>query len=183
VRSGEATCLVISKKGVHHAPRTPNGLPFSCRKRAGAAFKKRTILRAQRSAATAGWAAWPLTLTCSRHDRTTPARNHACTTGAQWNHPKHAITLGTTSVRLEPPAADDHARHHGQSAPPACVSRQHNEQSAPRAIEPRLHDGHRHDEPGTPGVRIRDPRMCPKRNERPRCPSRPTLCRLAAPHH
>ena len=44
---------------------------------------------------------------------------------------QHAITRGTTGVRLEPPAAHDHARHHGQSAP--------------RAVVPRLHDGHRHD--------------------------------------
>jgi len=34
----------------------PNGLAFSCRKRAEEAFKKRTISRTQRSAAMPGWA-------------------------------------------------------------------------------------------------------------------------------
>jgi hypothetical protein len=39
------------------ADERPTGLPFSRRKRTAKPFKKRTILRAKRSAATAGWAA------------------------------------------------------------------------------------------------------------------------------
>src|SRR4051794_20851151 len=74
----------------------PNGLPFSRRKRATERVKKRTILRAQRSAATAGWARWPPALAGCPHDRTTRARNHTGTTGLDRNHTQHPIAPGTT---------------------------------------------------------------------------------------
>ena len=46
------------KRHGNHAPRTPNGVAFSCRERAASNHvKKPTISRAQRSTATPGWAA------------------------------------------------------------------------------------------------------------------------------
>ena len=91
-----------------------NGLPFSRRKRTAKRVKMPTISRAKRSAGTAGWADWRMTLACSWHDRTTPARSHA----------------GITRVRSGSRTAHDHGLHNGRTAP--------------RAIEPHLHHGRRH---------------------------------------
>ena len=68
------------------------------RARHRAPVKNRTISRAQRSAATAGWVGWPRRLTCSRHARTTPARNHAGTTRLHQHHAQHTIRLSTTGI-------------------------------------------------------------------------------------
>ncbi len=143
--SSHPRLMHVTKMGrVTTLPQPPNGLPFSCRKRATQTVKMRTISGAQRSAGTAGWAGWPPPLACSWHDRTTPARDHASITGAWRNHPPHTITRCTTSARLEPPQARAHARHNGQTAPRTLEPRLHNGQSAPPAIEPRLHDGNLH---------------------------------------
>ena len=92
-------------------------------------FKKATISRAKRSGAWAGWAGWPRTLTCCPHDRTTPARNHASTTSLDWNHTQHTITLPITG-----------APHHEPS-------------------NHTLHNERQHDEAGTTGMHIRNPRI------------------------
>jgi hypothetical protein len=54
--------------------------------------KKARISRAKRSAGTPCSAGWPPSFVCCQPPPTTPARNHACTTGADWNHTLHAIT-------------------------------------------------------------------------------------------
>jgi hypothetical protein len=74
-------------------------LPFSRRKRIDQTFQNANDLGAQRSAGTAGWAGWPLTLTCFGHERTTPAHDHAGITDIRWNHLKHTITPSTTGKK------------------------------------------------------------------------------------
>jgi hypothetical protein len=104
-----------------HGCRTP------CRSAAASAPPKRvknqTILGAQRSAGTAGWARWLLALDRSQHDRTTPARNHAGITSVRRNHTQHRITIHTTCApHNDPPnhasttsnQHDEH-RHNGRS--------------------------------------------------------------------
>ena len=59
-----------------HVPHTPNGLPISRRERAGKAIKKRTIPRAQRSAA---WACSAAGLSFPSAARMTAPRRHAIT--------------------------------------------------------------------------------------------------------
>ena len=80
--------------------------------------------------------------------RPTPARNHAARRACGGTTParNHASTTG---VRLEPPAARNHARHDGRTAPRAVVPHLHHALPAPRAVVPhqyneRLHDGNRH---------------------------------------
>jgi hypothetical protein len=53
-------------------------------------------LGAQRSAGTAGWAGWLLTLAGWWHDRTTLVRYHARITSLDRNHTQHMTTLPTT---------------------------------------------------------------------------------------
>jgi hypothetical protein len=85
--------------------------------------------------------------------------------------PAYVYHTGTESRRHngrlgEPPHARDHTWH--------------NEQSAQRAIEPRQHNEHWHDEPGTTSVPESRPTSPSKKVCRPRCHSRPTGCRSAA---
>jgi hypothetical protein len=87
-------------------------MPFSCRKRITQTVKNQPILRAKRSAATAGWASWRLTLACWRHERTTPAQNHACITSADQNHAQHTITQCTTGKQHHEPS--NHASTTGE---------------------------------------------------------------------
>ena len=110
-----------AEKSVTPFDGTPsNGLPFSCRKRATRTVKKPTISRAQRSAGTAGWAGWQPTRACSRHDRTTPAQNHASTTRLDWSHAQHTTTLPITGNPHD--GRSNHAcitgnLHHGRGHP------------------------------------------------------------------
>jgi hypothetical protein len=71
-------------------PRSPSR-PTGCRSAAASAldnaFKNFTISRAQRSAGTAGWVGWPLTLAC----RCGMSAPHG-TTGGRRNHTPHSIT-------------------------------------------------------------------------------------------
>jgi hypothetical protein len=82
-----------------------NGLPFSCRKRITTTAKMPMISRAKRSAATACSAARLAVPDWHRHDQTTPARNHAGTTGVRRNHTQHRITVSTTSVQQNGPSS------------------------------------------------------------------------------
>jgi hypothetical protein len=103
----------------------------------------RTISRAKRSAETACSAGWCVVLGCRPHPRTTPARNHACTTGVRlephrhgttparracgWSHTPHGITPGTTGVRrnhtLHRITLGTTRNQHNAPAYHACITR------------------------------------------------------------
>ena len=56
---------------------------------------------------------WSLVPICQPHDRTTPARTHAGTTGADWNHTQHTITSGTTGKEHDGPSYQRSITGHG----------------------------------------------------------------------
>ena len=92
-----------------------------------------------------GLAAVVRVLPASAHHPGTESRG---TTGVRWNH------TSTESRRhngrsAESPAARDHARHDGRTAPRAVVPHRHHGRSAPRAVIPpqhneRWHNGNGH---------------------------------------
>ncbi len=87
--TGMRFCDAVNRK--NGVPTTLPSHPTGCRSAAASAspqhVKIRTILCAQRSAGTAGWAGWLPSLAC-RSGMTTP---HG-TTGGRWNHTPHPIT-------------------------------------------------------------------------------------------
>ena len=118
-------------------PRVPNGLAFSCRERAG-----RTPSKSERSRARSGQLQCRVRRSglrrsgCHPHAPTTPARNHAGTTGVRSEPRASGITPCTTGRQSEPRQHHDQAAHNGHSAQRAFVPRLHNGHSAQRAFVP-----------------------------------------------
>ena len=135
---------------VGRAQRWPNGLPFSCRKRTVTAYQKANDLAREAVGCNGGLGGWRVTLVCCPHERTTPARNHACITSVRWNHSTHTITLGMTG------------KEHHEPSNHACTTSTGTTSLAPRAFP------------------NRDRLITIEKGMATTLPSRPTDCRSAA---
>ncbi len=126
-----------------HLPRPT--VEFSCRERAGKAFKKGPISRAKRSAGTSCSAlrspSLGLPAACADHTRMVPHLHDGRSVGitpSTESRPPPRASIGTTPI-------GNHAAQNGRPAPRAFVPRLHNGRTAQRACVPHRHNGRLHD--------------------------------------